>query len=74
MPLAVDSTQLVDNRILNTARAAQVIGVSKKTLLKYCHKRQITFMIYPDGSYRFRQSALDIWLAKRTIQEAKRAA
>lgn len=56
--------------ILNASAAAKVIGVTKKTLLKYCHARQITFMIYPDGSYRFRQSALDIWMARRTQKAA----
>jgi predicted site-specific integrase-resolvase len=62
-PLATNAQK----HILNTAAAATFIGVSKKTLLKYCRNRQITFMIYPDGSYRFRQSALDIWLQSRTF-------
>jgi excisionase family DNA binding protein len=61
-------------RILSTAGAAAYIGVSKKTILKYCRRREITFMIYPGGEYRFRQSALDIWLAKRTYQVSKLAA
>ena len=56
----------MSERILTTIAAAKYIGVSKKTLLKYCRKREITFMIYPGGEYRFRQSALDIWQAKRT--------
>lgn len=54
-------------RILNSSEAAKVIGVSKKTLLKFCHRRQINFMVYPDGSFRFRQSALDLWMSQRTV-------
>jgi excisionase family DNA binding protein len=58
----------LSERTVGTAEAAKYIGVSKKTILKYCRKRQITFMIYPGGEYRFRQSALDIWMASRTYQ------
>jgi hypothetical protein len=42
--------------------------LNTKTLLKYCHSRQITYLLYPDGSFRFRQFALDNWLANRTIK------
>jgi len=56
------------SEIVSTIAASRYIGVSKKTLLKYCRRREITFMIYPSGEYRFRTSSLDIWLAKRTYQ------
>jgi excisionase family DNA binding protein len=60
--------------VLPTSEAAKYIGVSKKTLLKYCHQRHITFMRYPDGSFRFRKTALDLFMARCTIQGAKTAA
>jgi excisionase family DNA binding protein len=55
------------DRWLSSCEAAAYIGVSKKTLLLYCKRRQITFTIHPSGAYRFRQSALDVWLASRTV-------
>jgi excisionase family DNA binding protein len=59
--------------VLITSEAAKYIGVSKKTLLKYCHKHHITFMRYPDGSFRFRKIALDQFMARCTIQGEKAA-
>jgi excisionase family DNA binding protein len=54
-------------RNLSTAQAAAFLGVSKKTLLKYCHSRKISFMRYPGGDYRFRESVLDIFMRRCTI-------
>ncbi len=53
--------------VLITSEAAKHIGVSKKTLLKYCHQHHVTFMRYPDGSFRFRRTALDQFMARCTI-------
>jgi excisionase family DNA binding protein len=59
----------VGDRILRTNAAAKLLGVSKKTLLRFCHQRLITYMLYPDG-YRFRESALQIWMQSRTMKAA----
>jgi excisionase family DNA binding protein len=53
---------------LSTSEAAKHIGVSKKTLLKYCRQRHITFMRYPGGEFRFRQSALDVFMSRCTVR------
>jgi len=58
---------------LSTSEAAKYIGVSKKTLLKYCRKRHVVYMRYPGGEFRFRQSALDVFMARCTIQAARAA-
>ena len=58
---------------LSSSDAALYIGVSKKTLLKYCRQHHITFMRYPGGEFRFRQSALDLFMARCTIQGKKAA-
>jgi hypothetical protein len=59
---------------LRAVDAARYIGVSKKTLLKYCGQHLITFMRYPDGSFRFRKVALDLFMAKCTIQASQKVA
>jgi excisionase family DNA binding protein len=59
--------------VLPTSEAAKYISVSKKTLLKYCHQYYVTFMRYPDGSFRFRRTALDQFMARCTIQGEKAA-
>jgi excisionase family DNA binding protein len=58
---------------LAAAAAAKYIGVSKKTLLKYCRQGFVAYMRYPGGEFRFRQSALDVFMMKCTIR-AERAA
>jgi hypothetical protein len=59
---------------LRAVDAARYIGVSKKTLLKYCSQHLITFMRYPDGSFRFLKAALDLFIAKCTIQAGHKVA
>jgi excisionase family DNA binding protein len=53
---------------LSTSGAAKYIGVSKKTLLKYCRQRHVVYMRYPGGEFRFRPTALDVFMARCTIQ------
>jgi excisionase family DNA binding protein len=60
----------MSERTLSTREAAAYIGVSKKTLLKYCRDRHITYMRYPGGEFRFRQSALDVFMGRCTVQKA----
>jgi excisionase family DNA binding protein len=60
-------------RIHKSASAAKYLGVSKKTLLKYCADHRVTFMRYPGGDYRFRQSSLDYFMGRHTIQAKKLA-
>lgn len=54
-------------RIHKAAAAAKYIGVSKKTLLKYCRERRVNFMRYPGGEFRFRESALDLFMGRHTV-------
>jgi excisionase family DNA binding protein len=58
---------------LSTSEAAKYIGVSKKTLLKYCRHRHLVYMRYPGGEFRFRPTALDVFMARCTIQGEKAA-
>lgn len=55
-------------RTLSTAEAAERLGVSKKTLLKYCREHYITYMRYPGGEFRFRESVLEMFQARCTIK------
>jgi len=54
-------------RLFKTVDAAPYLNVSRKTLLKYCRQKRITFIRYPDGSLRFREAALNLFLAHHTI-------
>jgi excisionase family DNA binding protein len=58
---------------LSTSEAAKYIGVSKKTLLKYCRHRHVVYMRYPGGEFRFRPTALDVFMARCTIQGERAA-
>jgi excisionase family DNA binding protein len=58
----------MSERTLSTKNAAAHIGVSKKTLLKYCRQRHITFMRYPGGEFRFRLVALDLFMGRCTVE------
>lgn len=48
----------------NIREAAKYIGVSQKTLRRYCAKRLINFYLTAGGHYRFRQSAIDLFLSQ----------
>lgn len=48
----------------NIAEAAKQIGVSEKTLRRYCSKRLINFSFTAGGHYRFRQSSIDLFLSQ----------
>jgi len=63
----------MSDRALSSLEAAKYIGVSKKTLLKYCRQRHIVYMRYPGGEFRFRQTALDVFCARCTVQGKKAA-
>jgi excisionase family DNA binding protein len=53
----------------NITEAAKQIGVSAKTLRRYCIKRLINFYLTAGGHYRFRQSAIDLFLSQhKTIK------
>jgi excisionase family DNA binding protein len=56
-----------------TGAAARYIGVSRKTLLKYCAQGLVAYMRYPGGEFRFRQSTLDVFMVKCTIKAGRAA-
>lgn len=48
----------------NIVEAAKLIGVSTKTLRRYCDKGLINFNLTAGGRYQFRQSAIDLYLSR----------
>ena len=58
--------------------AAKKLGLSKKTLLKYCQERRLNYIALPGytdrkkkqhpGAYKFRQSAIDLFIAQHEIK------
>src|SRR5580700_7591832 len=73
-PQFLDIKQAALNDPARTVEASRYLGVSKKTLLKYCSQHLITFMRYPDGSFRFRKAALHLFTAKCTIDAERKVA
>jgi len=51
----------------STVDAATMLGVSKKTLLKWCREKRISYIRYPGGVFKFRESVLDIFLQHNSI-------
>jgi excisionase family DNA binding protein len=54
-------------KTVGTTEAAKQLGVSKKTLLKWCSERRISYIRYPGGQFRFRESTIDIFQARHTV-------
>jgi excisionase family DNA binding protein len=69
-----EAPKIKEKEIMRAVEAAEYIGVSKKTLLGYCKRRLINFMRYPDSSFRFRKSALDLFMAQCEIKASGKAA
>jgi excisionase family DNA binding protein len=67
------SVYKMPERTLTTSQAAEFLGISKKTLLKYCRSRQISFLKYPGGDFRFRETTLDIFMRRCTIPSSLEA-
>jgi excisionase family DNA binding protein len=57
----------VIEKIYSAAQAATLLGLHKKTLLKYTRQGRITYIRYPDGSRRFRESTLNHFLSSNTV-------
>jgi excisionase family DNA binding protein len=57
---------------MSASQAARYLGVSKKTLLRYCRDHLITYLRYPGGDFKFRKVALDLFLTQHTISVPNR--
>jgi len=55
------------DKLYKANEAARMLGVSKRTFLKWCHESRISFIRYPGGAYKFRESVLEIFLGRNTI-------
>jgi len=51
-------------RKYSTTQAAKLLGVSKKTLLKWCDEKRISYIRYPGGAFKFREETLDLFLGR----------
>jgi excisionase family DNA binding protein len=51
----------------STEDAAKLLGISKKTLLKWCKEKRVSYIRYPNGAFKFRESTLDFFLGHNTI-------
>ena len=53
--------------LYSTAAAAKELGVSKKTLLKWCREKRIAHIRYPSGAIKFREETLNFFLGHHTV-------
>jgi excisionase family DNA binding protein len=51
----------------STADAAKALGVSKKTLLKWCKEKRISYVRYPSGAFKFRESVLEVFMGRNSV-------
>ena len=51
----------------STADAAKLLGVSTKTLLKWCREKRISYIRYPNGAFKFREETLNFFLGHHTV-------
>jgi excisionase family DNA binding protein len=62
------------HKLYKTPEAAEYLDVSKRTLMTYCAEHRIGYHRYK-GGHRFRQSDLDMFLARNYVPAVlKRAA
>ena len=58
---------MLHERKYSTADAAKLLGVSKKTLLKWCREKRISYIRYPSGVFKFREETLNFFLGHHTV-------
>jgi excisionase family DNA binding protein len=58
---------LLQEKKYPTIQAAKLLGVSKKTLLKWCKEKRISYIRYPGGTFMFREEVLSVFLGRNTI-------
>ena len=52
---------------MDSAEAAAYLNVSRKTLLRYCKARLISYIPYR-GKHQFRKSSLDYFISKNEVK------
>jgi excisionase family DNA binding protein len=55
------------DKLFKTPEAAKYLDVSKRTLMTYCKNHRIGYHRYPGGMFYFRQSDLDLFLARNYV-------
>jgi excisionase family DNA binding protein len=67
----------VQEKLLSAKQAAEQLGVSKKTLFKWCHEHRLNYVVFPGkkhpGRFKFHQSALDLFVAQHTVKATNNA-
>lgn len=56
--------------LYSTTQAAKLLGVSRKTLLKWCREKRISYIRYPNGAFKFREETLNFFLGHHTVHAA----
>ncbi len=59
------------DKLLNSAEAAEKLGISRRTLRRWCAKGLIIHSRTAGGDFRFRQDAIDFCVAQHNGAKAK---
>jgi excisionase family DNA binding protein len=59
------------DKLLNSAEAAEKLGISRRTLRRWCAEGLIIHSRTAGGDFRFRQDAVDFFLAQHNGAKAK---
>ena len=54
-------------RLLTARDLAELLGVSAETVLRWTRRGELPAIRLPGGAIRYREDALDAWLAERAI-------
>jgi excisionase family DNA binding protein len=56
--------------LLTSAEVCALLNVSPKTLRRLCERREINFIRMSRGTFRFRKTAVELFLADREVRAA----
>jgi excisionase family DNA binding protein len=59
------------DKLLNSAEAAEKLGISRRTLRRWCAKGLIIHSRTAGGDFRFRQDAIDFFVAQHNGAKRK---
>ena len=60
-------SQLIDDPLLTSADVCAYLAIAPRTLKRYTAKKFFSFIQQSSGAYRFRKSAIDAFLERRTV-------
>jgi excisionase family DNA binding protein len=57
-------------KLLTSAQVCEGLNISRRTLRRYCKMKLINYIPLPGGDFRFRQSAVELFINQREIKRS----